>query len=69
MAQKTIMVEGMTCEHCRSAVEGALSGLDGINSIDVDLERNKVDVEYDQLEVDETVMKKAIENQGYDVKI
>ncbi|GAB3057651.1 copper chaperone CopZ [Salinicoccus sesuvii] len=68
MTQKTIAVEGMTCAHCKSAVEGALSGLRGVHSVDVDLDLNEVNVEYDESEVDETVMKKAIENQGYDVK-
>ncbi|MFC3418926.1 copper chaperone CopZ [Salinicoccus hispanicus] len=69
MAQKTIMVEGMTCEHCRSAVEGALSGLGGVSSANVNLDENKVDVEYDKSKVDESTMKEAIEDQGYDVKI
>ncbi|MCG1009820.1 copper chaperone CopZ [Salinicoccus sp. ID82-1] len=67
MAQKTIMVEGMTCEHCRSAVEGALSGLEGVDSASVDLDANKVDVQYDESQVTESAMNEAIEDQGYNV--
>ncbi|MFB9860775.1 copper chaperone CopZ [Salinicoccus siamensis] len=68
MAQKTIKVEGMTCGHCKSAVEGALNELDGITSANVDLEADKVDVEYDDQKVTESSMVEAIEDQGYDVK-
>jgi copper chaperone len=31
MATKTIQVEGMSCEHCKSAVSGALNNLDGVS--------------------------------------
>ena len=68
MAQKTIKVEGMTCGHCKSAVEGALNELDGITSANVDLDADKVEVEYDDQKVTESSMVEAIEDQGYDVK-
>ncbi|WP_411842714.1 copper chaperone CopZ [Salinicoccus sp. HZC-1] len=67
MAQKTIEVQGMTCGHCKSSVEGALSELDGVNSADVNLEANNVAVEYDESKVNESSMTEAIEDQGYDV--
>ncbi|WP_031545411.1 copper chaperone CopZ [Salinicoccus luteus] len=68
MAQKTIEVEGMTCGHCKSSVEGALSGLEGVKSADVNLEANNVNVEYDESKVTESSMVEAIEDQGYDVR-
>ncbi|MCC4723065.1 copper chaperone CopZ [Salinicoccus sp. RF5] len=68
MAQKTIEVEGMTCGHCKSAVEGALSELEGVKSADVNLDANNVNVEYDESKVTESSMAEAIEDQGYDVK-
>ena len=58
----------MTCGHCKSAVEGALNELDGITSANVDLDADKVDVEYDDQKVTESSMVEAIEDQGYDVK-
>ncbi|AKG74866.1 copper chaperone CopZ [Salinicoccus halodurans] len=67
MAQKTIEVQGMTCGHCKSSVEGALSALDGVNEANVDLEANNVAVEYDESKVDASSMAEAIEDQGYDV--
>lgn len=57
----------MTCGHCKSSVEGALSALDGVSSADVNLEADNVAVEYDESKVDEVSMTEAIEDQGYDV--
>ncbi|AVQ35234.1 copper chaperone CopZ [Staphylococcus kloosii] len=68
MATKTIQVEGMSCEHCKSAVSGALNNLDGVSQADVDLEAGTVEVNYDDAKVDDAAMTEAIEDQGYDVK-
>jgi len=35
-------VTGMDCGHCRNAVETAVSGLDGVQSVQVDLDRGRV---------------------------
>lgn len=67
MTEKTINVEGMTCAHCKSAVEGALSNLDGVSTASVDLDNDNVSVEYDNQKVTESDMNNAIEDQGYDV--
>ncbi|GAA6826158.1 copper chaperone CopZ [Staphylococcus sp. 18_1_E_LY] len=68
MATKTIQVEGMSCEHCKSAVSGALNNLDGVSQADVNLEAGTVEVNYDDAKVDDATMAEAIEDQGYDVK-
>ena len=68
MATKTIQVEGMSCEHCKSAVSGALNNLEGVSQADVNLETGTVDVNYDEAKVDDVTMTEAIEDQGYDVK-
>lgn len=68
MATKTIQVEGMSCEHCKSAVSGALNNLEGVSQADVNLETGTVDVNYDEAKVDDVAMTEAIEDQGYDVK-
>ena len=67
MANKTINVEGMTCGHCKSSVEGALNKLAGVSSAEVDLEENQVAVQYDEGKVSENDLNNAIEDQGYDV--
>ncbi|OAO21081.1 copper resistance protein CopZ [Mammaliicoccus lentus] len=66
--EQTIKVEGMTCNHCKSSVEGALNQLDGVNNAAVNLEENNVQVAYEEGKVNFDQMKEAIEDQGYDVE-
>ena len=33
MAKEIIAVEGMSCDHCKQAVEGALTNLDGVTTL------------------------------------
>ncbi|MFX3618135.1 MAG: copper chaperone CopZ [Sporolactobacillus sp.] len=67
MAERQLLVKGMSCEHCRSAVSGALNGLEGVSSVAVDLASGHVDVNYDEAKVGFEQMKEAVEDQGYDV--
>lgn len=66
MQKITLKVEGMSCGHCVSAVEGALNQL-GVISAKVNLESKSVDIEYDEAKTNVEKMKDAIEDQGYDV--
>lgn len=68
MTTETIQVEGMSCDHCKHAVETALTDLDGVSTADVSLEAGNVKVDYDADKVAMLQMKDAIEDQGYDVK-
>lgn len=68
MTRKTIQVEGMSCQHCKNAVESALANLNGVQAAEVNLDENNVRVEYDDSKVNINQMKDAIEDQGYDAK-
>ncbi|WP_027954030.1 copper chaperone CopZ [Halobacillus kuroshimensis] len=61
-----LQVEGMTCDHCKKAVEGALTGLSGVEQADVNLESGKVRVSHNDT-VSNEALKEAVEDQGYDV--
>ncbi len=63
----TLNVQGMTCGHCKKAVNGALLELDGVETVEVDLASGKVEVEYDESKVTVDQMNEAVEEQGYDV--
>lgn len=67
IAEVNLKVEGMSCNHCKMAVEKALKGLDGVSGADVDLSAKKVRVTYDPGKVDQDKLKAAIENSGYEV--
>lgn len=68
MATTTLQVKGMSCGHCKMAVENALKELDGVTQAEVNLEAGKVDVTFDDSKVTVDAMKEAIEDQGYDVE-
>ncbi|WP_172253520.1 copper ion binding protein [Saccharibacillus deserti] len=65
MQTTTLNVEGMSCNHCVQAVEGAVkeAGAEG----KVDLGAKTVDISYDESAVNLDTIKAAIEDQGYDV--
>lgn len=65
--EMVIKVEGMTCNHCKMAVEGALKKLNGVVDATVSLENKNVIVSYKENQVTFEQMKAAIEDQGYDV--
>lgn len=67
MQNMTLDVQGMSCGHCQSAVEGALKDLAGVSEVTVHLDTGKVDVTYDQAKVTREDMHEAVEEQGYDV--
>ncbi|KXG09325.1 copper chaperone CopZ [Anoxybacillus rupiensis] len=64
----TLQVKGMTCAHCKAAVTNALRELEGVQRVEVHLEKGTVDVEYDEATVKLEALKEVIEEQGYDVE-
>jgi len=66
--EKILNVEGMSCAHCKSSVEGALKNLDGVSTAEANVDDGKVNVTYDDSKVSLEDVKEAIEDQGYDVK-
>lgn len=59
-----VIIDGITCEHCRTRVEKALSEIDGIKRAAVDLEGGFAVLEMEK-DVSVEVLRKAIENAGY----
>ena len=63
MTTTTYSVPEISCDHCRSTIEGAVSGLAGV-------ERARVDVDAKTVTVDggeRAAVVAAIEDAGYDV--
>ena len=60
-------VLGMTCSHCKACVEKAARLLDGVESAVADVSRKELRVEWrDGHDVDESALKKAIEDAGFE---
>lgn len=63
----TLNVNGMTCSHCEKAVHGSVSELTGVNKVKVDLDADKVEVNYEKEKIDLKTIIDTIKEQGYDV--
>ncbi|AFV11502.1 copper chaperone CopZ [Thermacetogenium phaeum DSM 12270] len=63
-----LKVTGMSCNHCKKAVEGALRKLDGVQDVQVKLEEDLVVIKYNPLEVGLPEFREAIEEAGYEVQ-
>jgi copper chaperone len=67
MTDKILNVEGMSCAHCKAAVEGELRALPGIEKADADVATGTVEVRYDEGALSTEDLKGAIEEAGYTV--
>ncbi|MGN0325233.1 MAG: heavy-metal-associated domain-containing protein [Lachnospiraceae bacterium] len=63
--QRTVVIEGMTCRHCKDRVESRLNSLAGV-SAKVNLKRKTAVVSMEE-DFEDEVIRKAIENAGYEV--
>ena len=64
--KKILKVEGMTCGHCKAAVEKALKAVDGVEDAVVDLEEKTAEVTLNK-EVPDDVLAKAVTDAGYEM--
>lgn len=67
METALLKVEGMSCNHCVSSVEGNVGKLEGVANVIVDLDQGMVEINFDSSKVSKDKIKAVIEDQGYDV--
>jgi len=65
--KQVIKVEGMTCGHCKNAVEKAVRALAGVCAAEVNLEDKTLTVEIDASQVTLAAIKAVIDEEGYTV--
>jgi copper chaperone len=63
---KTIKIKGMSCNHCVMAVTKALSEIEGISNVKVDLKNNEAIFD-EEKPVDMALIRERIEKAGYEV--
>ncbi|MBN1841457.1 MAG: heavy-metal-associated domain-containing protein [Deltaproteobacteria bacterium] len=62
----TIMIKGMSCNHCVMAVTKALNEIDGIKNVKVDLAKGEA--AFDEIKpIDMDLLRKDIKKAGYEV--
>jgi copper chaperone len=67
MIEKTLNVEGMSCAHCKAAVEEELGKLAGLEYASADPQKGTVEVRYEEEKVTAENLKGAVEEAGYTV--
>ena len=63
--KSTIRVDGMKCSKCTSSVEKALTATEGVEKVEVSLQKKEVVVEYDEAKVSETKLREVINSTGF----
>jgi copper ion binding protein len=67
MTEKTLKVEGMSCAHCKAAVEEELGKLSGLEHANADPDRGTVEVRFDEARLTEDDLEAAVEEAGYTI--
>jgi len=68
MAQTVLTVPDISCEHCERPITTALSPVDGVRSVQVDIPSKQVRVEYDEATVDLNRIKEILHEEEYPVE-
>ena len=66
---KIINVDGITCEHCVDTIKEAVEILDGVFSVDVDIEKKQVVVEFDEKIAKAEDLIDKIEEVGFEIRM
>ncbi|HOB34441.1 MAG: heavy-metal-associated domain-containing protein [Firmicutes bacterium] len=64
MSKLTIKIEGMSCQHCKMALEKAIGQLEGVNSVEVDLEAGTASIEVANADLQDKIIE-TIKEAGY----
>ncbi len=67
MARATLSVPDISCEHCERTITNALTPLEGVQSVQVDIPEKRVRVDYDESKVDVERFKSVLQEEEYPV--
>jgi copper chaperone len=67
MANSTLKIQGMTCNHCVMRVAKALKALPGVKDAKVDLQKGEAVVAYDEAAITPEKLSAAVVDAGYKV--
>ena len=62
-----LLVEGMSCGHCKNAVEKAVGALSGVLLAEVNLAEKTLSVEFDASKITLDKIKEIVGEEGYTV--
>jgi copper chaperone len=67
MSTTTLLVDGMTCDHCVSSIRKSVGEVDGVSDVSVDLASGQVTVTADGAP-DQDALRAAVEDAGFDLR-
>jgi copper chaperone len=67
MATTVLNVPDISCEHCERTITNALTPVDGVRTVKVDIPTKQVRVEYDESVVDVNTMQEVLKEEDYPV--
>lgn len=67
MQTTTLNINGMSCENCVKFVTQALSGVSGVQEVNVSLPEKRALVQHEGASVEEMIA--AVEEEGYEVQL
>ena len=68
MSNITLNVPDISCEHCERAITNALTPVEGVRSVSVNIPRKQVRVDYDEAHVNVEKMKDILQEEDYPVE-
>ncbi len=68
MAKTTLNVPDISCEHCERTITEALTPLDGVRAVKVDIPGRTVNVDYDEQTVGVDRFKNVLQEEDYPVE-
>jgi copper chaperone len=68
MATTVLSIPDISCAHCQATITNALTPLDGVQSVTVDIATKKATVQYDPSVVQVDQMKHVLDEEDYPVE-
>ena len=68
MANVILNVPDISCEHCERTITNALTPVDGVRSVNVDIPTRRVTVDYDETAVNVNRFKEVLQEEDYPVE-
>ena len=60
-------VPGVSCNHCKNAIEGAVGALTGVRQVEVDVSDKSVTIDFEDADVSLDEIEAAVQEEGYEV--
>jgi copper chaperone len=67
MANTVLNVPDISCEHCERTITSALTPIEGVRAVNVDISGKQVHVDFDETRVSVAQMKDVLQEEDYPV--